>query len=105
MASEHDAQRLAGHVFHHDPLVAVIVGLEIEQPDQVRMFQVQALADPAQFNVAVAAHQFQSDFFTAVADREIDLAEAPRGRRRGLEGVTVEGPLSGTVGEAHGFTP
>lgn len=39
------------------------------------MLQVQALSDPAQFDVRIRVQQLQSDLFAAVAQRVVNLAE------------------------------
>ena len=104
MAGQHGVERLAGDVFHHDPVIAVGVGLEVVQADEVGVLEVQALGDAAQLDVEVAADQLEGDFLAAVADGEVDLAEAAAADAA-LEGVAVQGPLSGTVGELHRTPP
>ncbi len=97
------AERLAGDVFHDDPLVAVGVGPDVEQADEVGVLEVQALAHAAHLDLAVAAHQFQGHLLAPVTDGEIDLAETALADAA-FEGVAFQRPLSGAVAESHGTT-
>ena len=80
-------------------MIALGVGAQVVEADEVGVLEVEALGDAAQLDVAVAAHQLEGDFLAAVADGEVDLAEAAAADAA-LERVAVQGPLSGTVGES-----
>ena len=69
-------QARLGHVFHHHPGVALVVLADVVDVQQIGVFQVEALAYAAQFDVEVAADQFQRDFLAGVAGGVIDFAEA-----------------------------
>ena len=100
MPVEDDVERLAGDVLHDDPVIALVVGAQVVQVDEVGVLEVQALGDAAQLDLRVAAHQLEGDFLAAVADGEVDLAEAAPADAA-LERETVQGSLSGTVDELH----
>jgi hypothetical protein len=91
IAADDLLQRLARRVLHDDPGIVVLVLLNVVQRDEVGVFQVQALGDAAQLDVEVVAHQLQGDFLAAVADGEVDLAEAAAADAP-LDGVAVERP-------------
>ena len=74
MPVEHHVKGFAGDILHHDPLIALGVAAEIEERNEVRMLEVQALRDAAKLNVAVAADELERDFLAAV--------ERPRNRLR-----------------------
>ena len=69
-------QACAGDVLHDDPGVALIVVADVVEVDQVRVLEVEALADAAQLDVEVPLDVLEGDFLAGVADGEIDLAEA-----------------------------
>src|SRR5437870_4100850 len=100
MSFEDDMQRFAGDIFHYDPLIAGLVGAEIEDIDEIRMLQVDAVRNATQLDAAVAAEQFQRDLFAAIGDGKIDFAEAAFADAA-LDGVTIERSLTGTVSELH----
>ncbi len=101
MAVEDDVQRLAGHILHHHPVLAAVVGLEVEETDQMRMLEVQALGHAAHLDVLRTADELERHLLAAVAQRVVDFAEAA-GADAALDRVTVERTLSRTVGELHG---
>ena len=78
--------------------------LQVVEVDQVGVLEVQALGHAAQLDLGVAADQLEGHFLAAVADGEVDLAEAAAADAA-LERVAVQGPLSGTVGELHKLPP
>jgi hypothetical protein len=57
------------------------------------MLQVEALSDAAQLDLRVAAHQLEGDLFAAIADGEVNLAEAPSADAA-LQRETIQGSLS-----------
>ena len=93
-------ERLAEDVLHDDPVLAAGVGAEVVEVDEIGVLEVEAVADAAQLGVGVAAEELERDFLAAVADGEVDLAE-PALADAPLEGVAVERPLAGAVGELH----
>src|SRR5439155_2148485 len=93
-------ERLASDVFHYDPMVTVVVGLEVEQGHEVGVLQIETLSDAAQLDVLIAAHQLERHFLAAVADPVVNLTE-PAGPDPPLEGITLQRPLSRTVSEPH----
>ena len=68
------------------------------------MLEVDALGHAAQLDVVLAAHQLEGHFLAAVADGEIDLAEAAAADAA-LDREAIQGPLAGTVGESSCATP
>src|SRR4026208_2045224 len=66
----------AGDVFHDDPGVADVVVANVVQVDEVRMLEVETLADAAQLHLEVALDVLKSQFLSGVAGGEIDLAKA-----------------------------
>ncbi len=56
---DHVLQALAGDVLHHDPGLLPIVVANVVERDQVGMLQVEALADPAEFDIQVAPNSLQ----------------------------------------------
>ena len=70
-------QARAGDVLHDDERIAGVVGLHVEDRQQVRALQVHALHDPAPLDVEVAQDQLERDFLAGIGGGVIDLAEAP----------------------------
>ena len=91
MLVEHFFQRMVGHQFHDDPGIALVVLPHVVQREQIRMLQVQALRDAAEFDIQVAANQLQRDFFAGVAGGVIHFAEAAVADAA-LDGVALQGP-------------
>ena len=103
MAVENGAERLAGDVFHDDPGLAMEIFANIEEGDEVWVFEIEALPNAAQLNVGlVAAQEFQGDFFAAIAEGEINFAKASLADAA-FDGVAVQWLLSGAVGESHDY--
>src|SRR5262249_21103855 len=103
VAADHRPQRLAGDVLHDDPALAPAVHAQVVQVNEVGVLEVEAQFDAAQFDVRLAAQEFERDLLAAVADGEVDLAEAAAADAA-LQREPVQGPRSGTVSEAHGNT-
>ena len=76
MVGQHVLEVPVGHVLHHHPGVALVVLADVVEVQQVGVFQVEALADAAEFDVEVAADQLQRDVLAGVAGGVIDFAEA-----------------------------
>ena len=76
MAIDGVFERFARHVFHDHPAVVVLVGFDVVEGDQVGVLEIQAVRDAAEFDVEIAANQFERDFFAGVAHGVIDFAEA-----------------------------
>ena len=93
-------ERFAEDVLHDDPLIAAAVGAEVVEVNEVRVLEVDAVSDSAKFGVGVSAQEFERDFLAAIADGEIHLAERALADAP-LEGVAVEWPLTGPIGELH----
>ena len=100
MARQDGAERLAGDVFHHEPVMAERVGAKVVEVDEVRVLEVEALLHAAQLDVEVAADPLERDFLAGVADGEIDLAEAAPADPA-LDRVAGQGLLPASVGEFH----
>ena len=92
-------QRQAADVFHHHPGVAVVVLADVEQVQQIGMFQVQALPDAAQFDVQIPADELQRDFLARVAHGVIDFAEAALAHAA-FEGVALQRPRAPGIQKA-----
>ncbi len=73
---QHGLQARVGHVFHDHPGVALLVLADVVEIEQVRVFQIEALADAAQFDVEIPPDQFQGDVLAGVAGGVVDFAEA-----------------------------
>src|SRR5262249_57197626 len=98
-------QRFATNVLHDHPVVALAVGAQVVEGEQVGVFEVEALGHAAQLHIqVVAAHQLEGHFLAAVAEGIVDLAEAPTADAP-LERIPIEDTLSGTVGELHNDSP
>src|SRR5579875_3703954 len=104
MSAQDDVEWLTRDVFHDYPAVALRIGTQIVEIDEVRVFQVQALCHAAQLDLCIAPHQLEGDFFAAVADSEINFAEAAA-TNAALQRETIQRPLSRTVGELHTQPP
>ena len=57
MPAQDGIERLAGDVLHDHPVVALGIGAQIVQIDQVLMLQIQALGHAAQLDFQVAARR------------------------------------------------
>ena len=57
-----------------DPL-PFLIEADIEEIDQVRMFEVKDMPHAAHFDVEVALNAFEGDFFPRIVEREIDFAK------------------------------
>ncbi len=93
-------QAFAGDIFHHHPRLALVVRLHVEQRDQVRVLQVQALLDAADLDVQVALNPLQRHFLAGVRLGEIDIAETANADAA-LDFVAIEGPGARLVGKLH----
>ena len=100
MAVDHVFERLAGDVFHDHPLVALLVGADVVEGDQIGVLQVEALRDAAELDVEVAADELERDFLAGVAGGEVDFAEAAPADAA-LDRVAVQRPRAAGVGEFH----
>ena len=98
VALDYVFERLAGDVFHDDPLVAHFVGADVVQRDQVGVLQVEALGDAAELDIQIAADELERDFFAGVAGGEIDFAEAAP-PDAALDRVAFQRPRAAGVGE------
>ena len=89
----------AGNVLHDDERIACIVGLEVEDRQEVRALQVHTLHDAAPLDVEIAQDQLERDFLTGIGRGVIDLAEAtaPDGP---LDRIAIQRPGSRTEGVA-----
>ena len=83
----HLVEAITGDILHDNPVVAIGVCADIENCHQVRVLQVQALRDAAEFDFEVVVEQLQRDFLAGVAERVVDLAEA----------TAMNGPLDGVA--------
>src|SRR5581483_11534485 len=104
VAADDLGERLAEDVLHHQPGVAVLVGLEVVDVDEVGVLEVEAVGDAAELDVRVTAEELQRHLLAAVGDGEVDLAEAALADPA-LDGVPVQRPLAGPVGEPHRSIP
>jgi hypothetical protein len=104
MALDDVLQRFAGDVLHDHPLVAHLVGADVEQADEVRVLQVEALGDAAELDFEIAANELQGDFLARVAGGEIDFAKAAA-PHSALDRVTFQRTRSAGVREFHVGSP
>ncbi|OQA01166.1 MAG: hypothetical protein BWY71_00473 [Planctomycetes bacterium ADurb.Bin412] len=65
-----------GDIFHDYKGAAFVIVFDVEDGDQVGVFQVHALADAAQLDVLVVLDGLEGHLAAAVAEGVIDLAEA-----------------------------
>src|SRR5262245_2980700 len=97
-------ERLAGDIFHDEPLILVLVFADVVQMDEVRVLEVQALLDAAHFDVVIGADPLERDLLAAVGDSEVDFAEAADADAA-LDGVAWQWLLSAAEVEFHVLTP
>ena len=71
-------------------LSSLIVLANVEQAEQIRMLEVQALRNAAQLDFQIAANQLQRDFLAGVAQGVINLAE-PAAADAALDRVASNG--------------
>src|SRR6266850_2066816 len=69
--------------------------------DEVRVLEIEALADAAEFDVLMADEAFEGDFLAAVGEAEVDFAETARADAA-FDGVAGQRLVSAAVGEGHG---
>jgi len=93
-------QTVARNILHHHPSLPFVVVLDVKQRHQIRMLEVDALRDAADFDVHVPLDAFDGQFLAGVAEREIDFAESAHADSS-LDGVSIKRPGSGRVGELH----
>ena len=79
----------AGDVFHDDPGLFLFVIFNVEERDEILMFEIEALANAAQLNIEIALNAFECDFLTGVARGEIDFAESADAYAT-FNGVTIK---------------
>ena len=90
----------AVNVFHHQPVIATFISLQVVQVNEIRVLEVQAIGDAAKLGVRAAAkEQFERGLFTAVGDGEVDLAE-PTLAQATLDRVAIQRALAPSVGES-----
>jgi hypothetical protein len=105
VAIENARKRFALDVFHDEPVIAAFVGTKVVKVDEIGMFEIQAVADPAKFGVGSATKEhLKRHFFAAVADCEIDFAE-PALAEAAFDGKAFERPLSPSVRVFHRSNP
>ncbi len=49
-------------------MIAIVIGTDVENCDQVGVFQIQTLRNTAQFNFQVLLQQFECNLFTGIAE-------------------------------------
>ena len=76
MAAEDGAEWLTGDVFHHDPVVALTVGAQVIEIDEVLILQVQTLGDAGRLHVLDSGIKI----FNVFADHDEINAAAAVGR-------------------------
>ncbi len=64
-------------------MIAVGIPLDVENCDQVRVLEIQALRDAAELDVEVLLEQLERHFFAGVGEGVIDFAKT----------AAVDGPL------------
>ena len=84
---------------HHHPGLPLIVVANVVDGDQVRMLEIQTLADATNLDIQVALDSLERDFFARIADREIDFTKSP-GTNAALDRVTIQGARSRGEGES-----
>ena len=94
-------QARAGDIFHDDPGVALVVVLDVVQVDQVRVLEIEALADAAQLDLQIPLDVLERELFAGVAGGEIDLAEAAAADAT-LDDEAVERSRAAGILELHG---
>ena len=97
-------QSLATNILHHDPVFLFGILFHVEDRDQVRMFQIQALRNTAQFHFEIIVQQLQRDFFAGIAERVINFAESTS-VNCSLDGVTIERFGFRSKSEPHKIVP
>ena len=78
----------------------VTVLTDIEDSDQIRVLEVQALPDAAELRLQIVREQLEGDFLAGVADGVIHLAE-PAAMNAPADGEPIHGLRVGGVGEFH----
>src|SRR5207245_1415259 len=100
MAGDCLVEAFASHMFHHDPGVAVVRLLDVVKGDEMRMLEVEALADAAQLDMEVSLNQLERDFLAAVRKGMIDLAEAAPADAV-LQRISCQRPIARCMGESY----
>ena len=90
----------SSHILHDHERYAVSVGLDIEDGDQVRSLQVDAVANSAQLDVVVLLNHFQRHLAAAVAHGVVNLPE-PAAANAAQDGVPIERAVSMMVSKVH----
>ncbi len=93
-------QTIAGHILHHNPVVAVFIRLHVEDGDEIRVLQIQALRHATQFDFQIVVQQLQGNFFARVAKRVVDLTE-PTAVDGSLDGEPIKWRRFWCKGELH----
>jgi hypothetical protein len=97
------AQTEASHVFHNDPTLIGRIEFDVIQPDQVGVFEVQALAYTAHLHFQIALDLFERDLFAGIIDGEIDLAK-PADAHSAFDGKTAERLIAISKFKFHGLS-
>jgi hypothetical protein len=70
-------------------MIALAILFDVEDRDQIRMLQVQALRHATEFDFQIFLQQLDRDFFARISQRVIHLPEATA-RDGSLDRVSVE---------------
>src|SRR5206468_1615889 len=54
---QHLVQTLTSHVLHDDPVIALIIGLDVVQRNEVLMLEVDALLHATEFDLGIATNE------------------------------------------------
>src|SRR5262249_51541064 len=86
---ENLSQRRAVHVFHNDERHPIGIMFDVKDGDEVRTFEVHALADAAQFDGLVSLDDLEGDLAPAVADGVVNFTESPAAGSA-LDGIPIQ---------------
>ena len=89
-------QGLVGDVLHHHPRIAAVVLADIVESQQVRVLQVEALADAAQFDFEVPSDQLRRHVLAGIAGGVVDFAKAALAHAA-FDGVAGQGTIAASV--------
>ena len=76
MGIEDLREALTRHVFHHDPVIAVGVLLDVKDRDEVGMLQVEALGNSPELHVEVILQKLEGHLLPGISEGIIHLPEA-----------------------------
>ena len=98
MTIENLRQTFPRHILHDDPVIALVIGLDVVKGNEVLVFQVDALLHAAQFDLGIATNEFKRNFLARFGNSVVDFAETALTNAT-LDDIAAERSVAGRIDE------